>query len=58
MKVECKHCGHFWEYGGKLDRATCPNCGRKTPTSTKGNKENIMEKLDKDVSSGNGEDDD
>jgi len=41
-----------------LDRATCPNCGRKTPTSTKGNKENIMEKLDKDVSSGNGEDDD
>ena len=27
----CPHCGYEWEYTGKLQLATCPSCGRKTP---------------------------
>jgi DNA-directed RNA polymerase subunit RPC12/RpoP len=28
--AKCNHCEYEWEYSGKLDRATCPNCGGKT----------------------------
>lgn len=30
--VECEHCGYEWAYGGEMWKATCPRCGRKTPT--------------------------
>jgi len=30
-EVECHRCGYEWEYGGDMNRATCPSCGRKTP---------------------------
>jgi len=29
--TECHHCEYRWEYTGDRDRATCPNCGNKTP---------------------------
>lgn len=29
--TECHHCGYEWEYGGKMNQATCPSCQRKTP---------------------------
>lgn len=29
-EVECHHCEYEWEYGGEMERATCPSCGRKT----------------------------
>ena len=27
--MKCDKCGYEWTYKGKLDRATCPNCGYK-----------------------------
>jgi len=29
-KVKCQFCGYTWNYKGKLDYATCPNCTYKT----------------------------
>jgi len=31
MKVKCHKCGYEWNYKGRSDNATCPNCLRKTP---------------------------
>lgn len=28
--TECDNCGYEWEYGGDLQRATCPSCQSKT----------------------------
>jgi adenine-specific DNA methylase len=28
---ECRHCKYRWFYTGSQERATCPNCGNKTP---------------------------
>lgn len=27
----CVHCDYTWEYGGELEKATCPSCNLKTP---------------------------
>lgn len=24
--LRCQKCGYIWNYNGKLNRATCPNC--------------------------------
>lgn len=32
VEVECENCGYVWTYSGQMWSATCPNCGRKTPT--------------------------
>jgi hypothetical protein len=29
--AQCHHCGYTWCYRGRAKRATCPNCGLKTP---------------------------
>ncbi len=44
--VECRNCGYTWEYTSNMWKATCPNCGRKTPTP-----------YDPDYSEGDEEDD-
>lgn len=31
--TECHSCGYRWEYGGTKERATCPECGNKTPAN-------------------------
>ncbi len=28
--VECSNCGYTWEYGGELQKVTCPSCQHKT----------------------------
>ena len=25
-EVQCHKCGYEWDYGGDLERSTCPNC--------------------------------
>lgn len=32
VETECQNCGYIWTYTGTMWNATCPNCGRKTPT--------------------------
>ena len=32
VEVECENCGYVWIYKGEMWKATCPRCGRKTPT--------------------------
>ena len=29
MEATCQKCGYEWDYTGRLNRATCPNCGAK-----------------------------
>lgn len=29
MKIICDNCDYEWDFGGKLQQATCPNCGSK-----------------------------
>ncbi|ALL00123.1 hypothetical protein Pyrde_0073 [Pyrodictium delaneyi] len=40
--VVCKHCGYTWCYRGAAKRATCPNCGLKTPVG-----ETLLERVNK-----------
>lgn len=40
--VTCRHCGYTWCYKGSSKRATCPNCGLKTPVN-----DDIIEKINK-----------
>lgn len=30
METECDNCDYEWNYTGKLENTTCPNCNRKT----------------------------
>lgn len=32
IDVECENCRYDWNYSGEMFRATCPRCGKKTPT--------------------------
>lgn len=27
--MKCKQCNYEWRYKGKMQRATCPSCGKK-----------------------------
>lgn len=27
--MQCPHCGYIWNYGGNMQKATCPSCGYK-----------------------------
>lgn len=54
MEIVCEHCYYNWEYSGNLDRATCPNCGKKTSASI--NEEDIIEKIEEDLEDGEYED--
>ena len=40
--VVCRHCGYTWCYRGSAKRATCPNCGLKTPVE-----DDITERVNK-----------
>jgi len=33
-ETECHNCGYEWNYGGEMQKATCPSCGTKTPVET------------------------
>lgn len=33
MKIKCKKCGLVWEYKGRREYATCPNCHTKNKVS-------------------------
>jgi len=35
MKVKCV-CGYEWDTKSRLQRATCPNCGRKVKVMREG----------------------
>jgi ribosomal protein S26 len=34
MLLKCSKCGYEWNYKGRCFKATCPNCGKKVPTTS------------------------
>ena len=35
VELVCQHCGYVWVYTGEMWKATCPRCGKKTPSGLK-----------------------